>query len=180
MVCCYFIVISVEVRHTRREVPDVCTQLNTLSQNQHTCVTTGVRQWWAASAPEGPSPPARLPPTRLVLRVNGVCSHWQPEKRTGRCVGTGPPAQEARDAASRGPGEHPGGRGQRRSGHRWRLPALSGALSGRDGSDTLGALSELQLESFHRWARALQKSEEGSLQLSLAAWSWGVLGPVRV
>ena len=102
------------------------------------------------------------------------------EAPRGRCVGTGPPAQEARDAASRGPGEHPGGRGQRRSRHRWQLPVLSRALSGRDGSDTLGALSELGLESFHRWAWALQGSEEGSLQLSLAAWSWGVLGPVRV
>ena len=59
-------------------------------------------------------------------------------------------------------------------------PALSRALAGRDGSDTLGALSELGLESFHRWARALQGSEEGSLQRSLAAWSWGALGPVWV
>ena len=30
--------------------------------------------------------------------------------------------------------------GQRRSGHRRRLPALSRALAGRDGSDTVGAL----------------------------------------
>lgn len=71
----------------------------------------------AAGTPEGPAPPVLLPPTRLVLRVNGVSSHRQPEKLTwteaprGRSVGTGPPAQEARDAASRGPGEHPGGRG---------------------------------------------------------------------
>lgn len=100
------------------------------------------------------------------------------EAPRGRCVGTGPPAQEARDAASRGPGEHPGGRGQRRSGHRWRLPALSRAL--RKGWVGHAGCTELGLESFHRWARALQKSEEGSLQLSLAAWSWGVLGPVRV
>lgn len=72
------------------------------------------------------------------------------------------------------------GGGQRRSGHKWRLPALSRALVRRDGSDRLGALSELVLESFHRWARALQGSEEGSLQLSLAAWGWGALGPVWV
>lgn len=57
--------------------------------------------------------------------------------------------------------------GQRRSGHRRRLPALSRALAGRDELDTVGHLSELGLESFHRWARALRGSEEGSLQLSL-------------
>ena len=58
------------------------------------------------------------------------------------------------------------GGGQRRSGHKWRLPALSRALVRRDGSDRLGALSELVLER----AQALQGSKEGSLQLSLAAW----------
>lgn len=46
----------------------------------------------------------------------------------------------------------------------------------RDGSDRLGALSELVLER----AQALQGSKEGSLQLSLAAWGWGALGPVWV
>ena len=96
------------------------------------------------------------------------------------CLGTGPSAQEARDAASRGPGEHPGGRGAEEERAQVAAPALSRALAGRDGSDTLGALSELGLESFHRWARALQGSEEGSLQRSLAAWSWGALGPVWV
>ena len=105
-----------------------------------------------------------------------------PGKNTGVgcCLGTGPSAQEARDAASRGPGEHPGGRGAEEERAQVAAPALSRALAGRDGSDTLGALSELGLESFHRWARALQGSEEGSLQRSLAAWSWGALGPVWV
>ena len=68
------------------------------------------------------------------------------------------------------------GGGQRRSGHKCRLPALSRALVRRDGSDRLGALSELVLER----AQALQGSKEGSLQLSLAAWGWGALGPVWV
>ena len=68
------------------------------------------------------------------------------------------------------------GGGQRRSGHKWRLPALSRALVRRGGSDRLGALSELVLER----AQALQGSKEGSLQLSLAAWGWGALGPVWV
>lgn len=57
---------------------------------------------------------------------------------------------------------------------------LAGLSQEGMGRTRWGHLSELGLESFHRWARALWGSEEESLQLSLAAWGWGALGPVQV
>lgn len=174
IVGCYFIEISVEVQHTHREVPCMHTTQHITTKSTHLCNQSVERQV-GCQRPRRPFPTRATPAHPPCAERDGGCSHWQP-KRTGQkrpaAVSSAWGPQRRRQGTLRpGPGEHPGGRGQRRGRAQVAAPALSRALRkgwvGHAGCLSLG------------WRVSIgglgpcRNLKKGSLQLSLAAWSWG-------